>query len=162
MIDYLVDLVSKTGILLLNIPQRPDGTLEAESEKILAGMEQCLDVIGEAVFNTRVWTSSGEGPATLTDLAAGTARDVRFTRNKANNVLYATVLDWPGDGATSTIQNLNSNIAPPGANCVPLDCGSAGCWGDESRCRGASVRDPPGVGESFPCGDGATGVGRFG
>ena len=108
-IDYLIDLVSKKGVLLLNIPQKPDGTLEAESVSLLAEMGQCFDVIGEAVFNTRVWTVSGEGPTTITDFAAGTSKDIRFTRNKANDVLYATVLDWPGNGATLNIQSLNSS-----------------------------------------------------
>jgi alpha-L-fucosidase len=105
-IDYLVDLVSKNGVLCLNIPQKPDGTLEPEAETLLAGMGQCLGVIGEAVFSTRVWNISGEGPTNMTDFASGTAKDIRFTRNKANTVLYATVLDWPGNGATLDIHSL--------------------------------------------------------
>jgi alpha-L-fucosidase len=107
-IDYLVDLVSKNGVLCLNIPLKPDGSIEPESESMLKEMGQCLDVIGEAIFKTRVWTVYGEGPTHLTDFGVGTATDIRFTRNKANTVLYATVLDWPGNGATLTIKTLNS------------------------------------------------------
>jgi alpha-L-fucosidase len=108
-VDYLVDLVSKNGTLLLNIPLKPDGTLEPEGESFLKEMGQCLGVIGEAIFSTRVWTSYGEGPTNMTDFASGTAKDIRFTRNKANNVLYATVLDWPGNGATLTVGKLASD-----------------------------------------------------
>lgn len=65
-------------------------------------------MIGEAIFGTRPWMISGEGPTVITDFAAGSAKDIRFTRNKANNVLYATVLDWPGNGVTLTIGSLTS------------------------------------------------------
>ena len=107
-VDYLIDLVSKNGVLCLNIPLTPDGTLEPESETLLKEMGRCFNVIGEAVFGTRPWTIAGEGPTAMTDFAVGTAKDIRFTRNKANNVLYATVLDWPGNGATLTIGSLTS------------------------------------------------------
>jgi alpha-L-fucosidase len=109
-IDYLIDLVSKRGNLLLNIPIKPDGTLEPEAETLLSGMGQCLGVIGEAIFNTRVWVVCGEGPTKLTNFGVGTAKDIRFTRNKANDVLYATVLDWPGNGATLTIGTLKPEL----------------------------------------------------
>jgi len=52
----------------------------------------------------------GEGPATDKKLAYNgqatqhdikglgyCSEDIRFTRNKANNILYATALDWPGE-----------------------------------------------------------------
>ena len=108
-VDYLVDLVSKNGVLCLNIPLTPEGTLEPESETLLKEMGQCFNVIGEAIFDTRPWTISGEGPTVMTDFAAGTAKDIRFARNKANTVLYATVLDWPGNGATLTIGSVTAD-----------------------------------------------------
>jgi alpha-L-fucosidase len=108
-VDYLIDLVSKNGVLCLNIPLTPDGSIEPESVSMLKEMGQCLNVIGEAIFKTRVWTSYGEGPSNMTDFASGTAKDIRFTRNKENNVLYATVLDWPGNGATLTVGKLASD-----------------------------------------------------
>jgi alpha-L-fucosidase len=54
----------------------------------------------------------GEGPTKMgggafTNPTAGTAQDVRFTRNKADNVLYATVLGWPG--SSLTIKTLGSD-----------------------------------------------------
>ena len=106
-VDYFIDLVSKKGVLCLNIPLRPDGTLEPESETLLKEMGECFSVIGEAIFNTRAWTISGEGPTVIRNFSAGTATDIRFTRNKANDVLYATVLDWPGNGATLVIKTLS-------------------------------------------------------
>ena len=45
----------------------------------------------------------------MTDFAAGTPKDIRFTRNKANDVLYATVLNWPGNRATLTIGSATSD-----------------------------------------------------
>ncbi|MEU7874532.1 RICIN domain-containing protein [Dactylosporangium sp. NPDC049140] len=46
------------------------------------------------------------GGGSFTNPQAGTAQDIRFTRNKANTVLYATVLDWPG--STLNITTLGS------------------------------------------------------
>ena len=43
---------------------------------------------------------------------AGSAADIRFTRNKANTVLYVTPLGWPGDGAVGGAQ---ANAALKGA-----------------------------------------------
>lgn len=43
---------------------------------------------------------------------AGTAQDIRFTRNKANTVLYATVLGWPGSSLTvRTLGSSRVNLA---------------------------------------------------
>jgi alpha-L-fucosidase len=64
------------------------------------------------VYSTRAWTVYGEGPTKMgggafTNPTAGTAQDIRFTRNKAANVLYATVLGWPGSSVT--IKTLSSD-----------------------------------------------------
>jgi alpha-L-fucosidase len=47
------------------------------------------------------------GGGSFTTPHAGTAQDIRFTRNKADNVLYATVLGWPG--SSLTIKTLSSD-----------------------------------------------------
>jgi len=63
-----------------------------------------LKLNGEAIYGTRAWTTYGEGPTGIPkafreqDQAAYSAKDVRFT--KKDNVLYATLLGWPGAAAT--------------------------------------------------------------
>ncbi len=42
-------------------------------------------------------------------MASGSAADIRFTRNKANTILYATTLGWPGDGAVVKIKTLGKS-----------------------------------------------------
>jgi alpha-L-fucosidase len=42
-VRYFVDVVSKYGVLLLNFPLRPDGTLDSQSESILCG---CYEMDG--------------------------------------------------------------------------------------------------------------------
>lgn len=108
-IPYLVDLVSKNGCLCLNIPLTPAGELEPESVTLLTQMAQCMNIIGESIFSTRPWIISGEGPTKITGFAMGTAQDIRFTRNKAGDVLYAILLAWPGNGATATIHTLTAD-----------------------------------------------------
>jgi alpha-L-fucosidase len=84
-VRMLVDMVSKNGNLLLNVPLTPEGELEPETVSMLTEMGRCLDIIGEAIFSTRSWVTATEGDS------------IRFTRNKENDVLYVTTLGWSSD-----------------------------------------------------------------
>jgi len=105
-VHTLIDVVSKNGGLLLNVPLTPDGELEEETLTMLKVMGHDFDLIGEAVFAARSWETFGEGQKNFNGISSGSAADIRFTRNKANTVLYVTPLGWPGDGATLAIKTL--------------------------------------------------------
>jgi alpha-L-fucosidase len=102
-IHWLVDTVSKNGTFILNIPGKPDGTIDRKEQLILKGIGDWFKINAEAIYATRPWTVFGEGPhmikpgsfqgETIRKLDAG---DVRYTRSKDNTVLYAIVLGWPG------------------------------------------------------------------
>ncbi|MCX7819846.1 MAG: alpha-L-fucosidase [Kiritimatiellae bacterium] len=100
-IHLLVDIVSKNGNLLLNVVQRPDGSLDPEVEQQLEDLAQWFDVHGEAIYGTRPWAVYGEGPTRVRgggfkeDFAFGPA-DVRFTTK--GQTLYAIALGWPTNG----------------------------------------------------------------
>ncbi|MER6418222.1 alpha-L-fucosidase [Streptomyces sp. NPDC001137] len=111
MLHSLIDRVSKNGNMLLNIAPMADGTIPQAQKDILLGIGDYLRRFGESVYSTRAWTTYGEGPTHMgggafTAPKVGTAQDIRFTRNKNNTVLYATVLGWPG--TTLNISTLNS------------------------------------------------------
>ncbi|MDN3026127.1 alpha-L-fucosidase [Streptomyces sp. S.PB5] len=112
MLHSFIDRVSKNGNVLLNIAPMADGTIPQAQKDILLGMGDYLRRFGESIYSTRAWTAYGEGPTKMgggsfTNPTAGTAQDIRFTRNKANTVLYATVLGWPG--SSLTIKTLGSD-----------------------------------------------------
>ncbi|HEX8023060.1 alpha-L-fucosidase [Mucilaginibacter sp.] len=104
-VHTLVDIVSKNGNLLLNIPLRGDGTLDSEERAVVDDIGAWMQVNSEAIYGTRPWTVFGEGPAT--DSAAPInaqgfnegkgkpfgAEDIRFTTK--GKTLYATMLGWP-------------------------------------------------------------------
>lgn len=100
-VHMLVDTVSKNGCLLLNVMQRPDGTLDDETVRILEEVGEWTSTCGEAIYGTRPWTAYGEGPTHIEERGRNeadrpyTARDIRFTTK--NGVLYATFLAWPAD-----------------------------------------------------------------
>ena len=108
-VHMLVDIVSKNGNLLLNIPVRGDGTIDDDEIAFLGGMAKWMDTNSEAIFGSRPWTAYGEGPSTQEKVEAGTfggardvrskpytAQDVRFTTK--GDAIYAIFLDWPADG----------------------------------------------------------------
>jgi alpha-L-fucosidase len=112
MLHSLIDRVSKSGNMVLNIAPMADGTIPSGQQTILRGMGDWLKRFGESIYATRAWSAFGEGPTQMgggsfTTPREGTNRDIRFTRSKDNTVLYATVLGWPG--GTLNITTLNSN-----------------------------------------------------
>jgi alpha-L-fucosidase len=100
-IHMLVDNVSKNGNLLLNIVQRPDGSLDPEVESMLSQLADWNAVHSEAIFGTRPWLVYGEstvkvGGGSFKEDFKYDAREIRFTTKGAT--LYAIALGWPGDG----------------------------------------------------------------
>ncbi|WP_405799530.1 alpha-L-fucosidase [Streptomyces sp. NBC_01506] len=131
MLHSFLDRISKNGNVLLNIAPKADGTIPQAQRDILLGMGDHLNRFGESVYETRAWSVYGEGPTKMGggsfhQPVAGTAQDIRFTRNKANNVLYATVLGWPG--SSLTIRTLGSErfplSSPPSAQLLGTTAGT--------------------------------------
>ena len=126
-IDMLVDIVSKNGNLLLNIPLPASGEPDAEELRILEAITQWTSINGEAIFSTRPWKIHGEGPSTKVVIKSNpnwenfdpnegkqpdlNAQDIRFTTK--GKTLYAFVMGWPpaqpGKPAELTIQSLATN-----------------------------------------------------
>ena len=101
-IEMLVDIVSKNGNLLLNVPQLPDGTLDLECTQLLDDLGAWMRACGEGIHGTRPFRVFGEGPSSVVidgfteDRVGWTASDFRFTRRE--NTVYAFQMAWPEDG----------------------------------------------------------------
>jgi len=113
-VKMLINIVSKNGNLMLNIPVSGDGTLDSDEITFLKNLANWMNVNGEGIFSTRPWKIYGEGSKVV---ASGmfnenkqqfTAQDIRFTQTQDGNTLYAFFLGWPKDG-TLTIRALASS-----------------------------------------------------
>ncbi len=107
LVHTLIDIVSKNGNLLINILQRPDGTLDPEAESLLKEFSAWIRINGEGIYGARPWKVFGEGP---TQIAGGhfkenfdfTAKDIRFTLKDGR--VYAFCLGIPaGEIAISSL-----------------------------------------------------------
>jgi len=102
-VQQLADVVSKNGNLLLNIGPRSNGTIPDEVQQVLLDVGGWLRMNGDAIYDTRPWTTFGEGPTEIkagsfhdTDTAQYTPQDFRFTTK--NGSLYAVEMAWPTNG----------------------------------------------------------------
>ena len=107
-VKQLVDIVSKNGNLLLNIPLRGDGTYDEKAAAFLDELEAWMTQNGESIFGTRPWVKFGEGPVAEKDIKISDQgfneaqyngmdyRDIRF--NQTRKYLYVTAMGWPADG----------------------------------------------------------------
>ncbi len=139
-IHWMADTVSKNGTFILNVPGRPDGTIDAKEIAVLDGITQWMEVNGEAIYATRPWKVYGEGPNMIKpgkfqghSITALGEKDVRFTRNKAGDTVYAIVLGWPT--AEIVIESLGTgDAAQPGkvANVELLGTGERAHWRQEA------------------------------
>ena len=101
-IHWLVDTVSKNGTFILNIPGKPDGTIDGKEQLILEQIGAWMEVNGEAIYATRPWSVCGEGPDVIKEgsfqgnsVQSLNAKNIRYTRNKAGTIVYAIALGWP-------------------------------------------------------------------
>ncbi len=116
-VDILVDVVSKNGILALNVPPYADGSFSEEITNTLQEVGTWLATNGEAIYGSSPWFIYGEGPTDI-DTRNGNFhhnehfgvhhfgdKDIRFTVNKEN--LYAICLGT--DSKQIQIKSLNTN-----------------------------------------------------
>ena len=101
-IDFLVDVVSKNGCVLLNITPTAEGEIPQAVRNRLLEIGEWFQVNGEAIYGTRPWKIFGEGPMEVVEghlserqNPESTAEDIRFTT--LDGAVYAITLDWPGD-----------------------------------------------------------------
>ncbi len=99
-IDKMIDVVSKNGNYLLNVPPKADGTFDDETIAILKGIGTWFNINGEGIYATRPWKVFGEGPEVemhnRDNKSPYTWENIRFTQSKDGKTLYMIFLGWPG------------------------------------------------------------------
>ncbi|WP_167619685.1 alpha-L-fucosidase [Maribellus sediminis] len=115
--QILVDIVSKNGNLLLNIPVRGDGSIDEKELKVVENITKWMDINNECIFETRPWHIYGEGPKAeianpinaqgFNENKGGpyTSEDIRFTQKE--DVLYAVVMELPEKEQNVLVKSLS-------------------------------------------------------
>ena len=104
-LDILIDSVAKNGTLLVNILQRPDGTIDGQADWILSELARWFEINGDAIYGTRPYHVSGEGSSSVVidgfreDQVKWQEDDFRFVTK--DGVLYAFVMK--ADNRHSTV-----------------------------------------------------------
>lgn len=119
MIRFIIEAICRDGNAALNIPMRPDGSIEEACVTMLEEVGQWMQINGEAVYGSKAWHTLGEGERVngkLKKLPGGglgrrhadfqfNAQDIRFTVGK-NGSLYAFCMKSPEAGQEVAIKSM--------------------------------------------------------
>ena len=119
MIRFIIEAICRDGNAALNIPMRPDGSIEEACVTMLEEVGQWMQINGEAVYGSKAWHTLGEGEMVngkLKKLPGGglgrrhadfqfNAQDIRFTVGK-NGSLYAFCMQSPEVGQEVAIKSM--------------------------------------------------------
>lgn len=149
----LIDVVSKNGMLMLNVGPKADGTLADEEAGVLAEIGKWLEVNGEGVYGTVPWKRFGEGTVNNTagffqdgEEKPYTSEDFRFTYK--GGCVYA--FQMRPDGGDVTIKSLGrKGVHDFGVASVEL-LGSGRQAAFERDEHGLLIRAAPGAGQGLP------------
>ncbi len=119
-IRFIIEAISRDGNVALNIPMRPDGSIEDDCRKMLEEVGNWMDINGRAVYGSKAWKALGEGEIVngkLKKLPGGglgrsqanfrfNARDIRFVVGK-DNALYVFTMNIPSAGEKIIIHSMS-------------------------------------------------------
>lgn len=119
MIRFVIEAICRDGNAALNIPMKPDGSIEAACVTMLEKVGEWMEVNGQAVYGSKAWKTMGEGEMVngkLKTLPGGglgathrdfsfSPQDIRFTVGKDGR-LYAFTMAVPQAGSTLGIKSL--------------------------------------------------------
>ena len=111
-VHLLVNVVSKNGNLLLNIPLPGHGKPDSDELGFLDKLGDWMRLNGEAIYSTRPWkidaegSTKGAGSTPYGALPTYVPGDIRFTMK--GDTVYAIALAWPTDGKL-VINSLSSS-----------------------------------------------------
>lgn len=135
---WLTEIVSKGGNYMLNIGPKASGEVPTESVNNLLEVGKFLAVNGEAIYNTRKWKVTHEGPTKLemngthdrakkADLKFEfTPQDFWFTQKE--NTVYAIALAYPNENEKVIIESLTKENLATIKNVTLLGDNSAFSW----------------------------------
>ncbi|NQT24986.1 alpha-L-fucosidase [candidate division KSB1 bacterium] len=106
-LHVLIDIVSKNGVLLLNVSPKADGSIPEDQQNVLLKMGEWLSQYGESIYGTRPWYIYGEGPTKEPEghfenheaflKIKYSKKDIRYTTK--GETIYATFLGKPDIGS---------------------------------------------------------------
>jgi alpha-L-fucosidase len=118
-LHVLIDIVSKNGVLLLNISPKADGTIPENQKQVLTDIGGWLDNHGEAIYGTRPWFTFGEGPTKEPEghfkhhqeflKIKYSSKDIRYTTR--DNTIYACILGMPEAGENLILSSFADSAA---------------------------------------------------
>ena len=124
-IGSFVDRISKGGNMILNVSPMPDGTFPQRQKDIMTAFGTFLKQMGTAIYNTRAFSVYGEGPTKMgggefTSPTALTTSDVRYTKSKDGDAVYAILGGWPGNGKVVNMTAVTTSAFAVGSGKVYL------------------------------------------
>ena len=119
-VDGLVDMTARGGYYLMSLTPMASGEIPPQEKKICSEIGKWLRVNGEAIYSTRPWKVSTEGPlntfmykpdkgVVYWDYRAPTKEgEIRFTQK--GDYMYAIFLDWSDE--KFSIRSLSKSMIP--------------------------------------------------
>jgi alpha-L-fucosidase len=122
LILYMLEVVSRDGTYAVNIPMRPDGSIDEGARTTLREVGAWMRINGQGIYGSHAWKIFGEGEkdtdGQIHTVAAGalgekqaseqfTSHDFRFTQGK-DGAVYAFLLGKPQPGEKLLIRSLGS------------------------------------------------------
>lgn len=123
LIRYMLEIISRDGYYMVNIPFKPDGSIDKECETMLKEVGKWMKMNGEGIYGSKAWIKLGEGKdgkirkfpnGQLNENHANFAfgnEDFRFTQGEDGGI-YAYCMTVPEANAKLEIKSfgLNSDL----------------------------------------------------